>query len=372
MSEDTKLVLSVLRKTFGVGAAVLMSEVEQAHDNAIATGNLAIDYGLLGVGGYPRGQFLELYARDKVGKTSLVLLMIASAQREGIVPIVIDPKASTANDIARASRIGVVTEDVVLLPVQTSEEALVQARQAIKDIRAENIDLAFFWDDMSISPTHSNVDPKKPKKKGEKVTAPVAEKAKVMWDFCRSLAALCYRERVSMVIVNHMIAQISTGFSFAGPRETTSGGGATRAAARIRVHLKRLSFIKTKSVKTGHVVKAITEANAFFKPQCSVLLALDYVNGYDPKLSLLYTAEDAGFVTKARGKYRAKHWPKGHLAKLAIDWNGEELAELAAVMWPQARVSGVELPECVDVDDEDEVFEDDEDEAEIFMDSLDL
>lgn len=373
MKESTRLALEVIQGAFGVDAATLLSDAKRATDNCIPTGIPAFDWGVLGIGGIPKGRFIEVYGKKGAGKSSLIYKMMAAFQGQGIVPVVIDPKASITEDIDRVVRFGVDAANLIFLPVRTSEDALVQAKTVIQKTRGKGVDLAFFWDDLSLTATQS-VDTTK-KGRGEKdlkVTPKVAEKAKVMWDFCRALSGECYRNDVTMVIVNHMTAVIKTGF-FAGrgPTETTTGGGGIKAAARIRVKLVRKELVKKGSKKVGQVVIATTEANAYFRPFCSALLYLDFVEGYDPVMSTLLNGLDEEAIRKVKGKYRARSWKKGVKPKAAEDWAEDELNGVVLDLWPHAKVSAPVAVRSFGVaveEDEDEGTDDEEDEIDALMD----
>lgn len=330
MRDSTKRALEVIGKAYGVDAATILSEVRDAASTAIPTSNLAFDRGLLGIGGLPRGKFVELYGRDKVGKTSLMGLMIAGCQNAGVVPIVLDPNLSIADDPERAVRMGIVPEDLILLPISTSEESLLRVRAAIEGTTEDGIALAVFWDDMGLSPSRSNLD----RAKEEKDTKAVAEKARVMWEFCRSLLGLCYRRGVLLVIVNHLIANIGS-FGFSNT-STTTGGGGVRAASRIRIKMSRLKIEKKGASKVGQIVRMTTEANAFFRPFLTVDMYLDFVNGYDSTRSVLINAEAAGVVTKDRGKYGFK----GKRKLAPEEWSPSDLELAAAKTWPWSSSSG--------------------------------
>lgn len=368
MQDATKKALSVLQRTFGVDSTTLLADRKSAAETAIPTGNPVLDYGLLGIGGIPRGRFIEIYGKEKAGKTSLELVLIAAMQRAGIVPIVIDPKLSVADDPVRAVRAGVVPDDLVLIPIKTSEEASSRAQTVIKELSSQGVEVALFWDDASLTATRSSDRAAKvPKRASTKKAAvdekkmPPAEMARVMWDFCRGLSGVCFQHNATMIVVNHLIAAIGSSFGGRTP-STTTGGGGVRAAARVRVKLTRTTYDVVSGVRVGQIVKMQTEANAYYRPFCSVDMYLDFNRGYDLAKSVLINAQDAGVVRKSRGKYKVKGVK---LEKRPEDFTPEELNSIAARVWP---VMGGDAPEFDDDDlsdsdavdyDEAEAIEDD-------------
>ena len=372
MRKDTAKVLKVLRKTFGEGVALPMSDVAEASSNSISIGIPSLDWGIFGIGGYPRSHFTEVYGADKTGKTTLLLHMIAGAQEEKLVPIVIDAKGAVASDNKRAKRIGVDAENVILLPIITSEDAVTQARRTVELLAEDGTNLAFFWDDMGLVPTLSETTGGK--KKDKVLAVATGEKARIMWNFSRVMSATCFRHHIPMVIVNQLISKIGgfTGGFGKGPQQQTSGGGGTRYAARVRLKLSRGEKVKrkvsgiTKPTAVGQYVYAQSEANHFFPPFRQQKLYLDYHSGYDPVVSTLINAEQDGFVTKAKGTYRDKAWERGTKGKKPGDWTDREIWVLEERVWPHMDPDFKQSTEEFEDDDED--LEDEEAEEEDFVD----
>ena len=76
-------VLSQIRKQFGDGAIMRMGDAEAKVQVAtVSTGAFSLDLAL-GVGGLPRGRVVEIFGPESSGKTTLVLHVIANAQKKG-------------------------------------------------------------------------------------------------------------------------------------------------------------------------------------------------------------------------------------------------------------------------------------------------
>lgn len=67
-----------------LGSAHALKQIE-----VIPTGALAVDLAL-GVGGLPRGRVIEIYGPESSGKTTLMLHVIANAQKAGGLAAFID------------------------------------------------------------------------------------------------------------------------------------------------------------------------------------------------------------------------------------------------------------------------------------------
>lgn len=354
--EVTDLVFKVLNKAYGVGSGILMSEIARACDTAVETGITAFDYGLLGIGGIPCGQFTQIYGKEKTGKTTLLLHIMAGMQRVGRTCLVIDQKGAIALDIPRAERIGVDPNNAVVIPVETTEDALEKAQLLISKLSDAGKKYAFFWDDLGLASTDSALgivrgkkiskedESKQGKTKPKKETP--AEKARAVWDFCQVLSGVCYKCNVPMVIVNQLIAVIGGSFKgFGAPKMITSGGGGIRFASRIFVNLAKGEFIKKGTEVIGHKIYAQTDSNSFFAPHRKVELHLDYRNGILSRESTKMNAgkllkkerNGAGYICEEAGVTEYKpfeEWAKGELWALeralwpwisdpqGFDWSG--------------------------------------------------
>ena len=98
------------------GAAQALRQIE-----VIPTGGLAIDLAL-GVGGVPRGRVVEIFGPESSGKTTLMLHVIANAQKAGGLAAFID--AEHALDPAYAKKLGVNLDDLLVSQPDSGEEAL--------------------------------------------------------------------------------------------------------------------------------------------------------------------------------------------------------------------------------------------------------
>src|SRR5256885_9954748 len=80
-----------IEKQFGKGSIMKLGANTGEKIDVISTGSLAVDMAL-GVGGFPRGRVVEIYGPEASGKTTLALHAVASAQKTGGTPPVLDPQ----------------------------------------------------------------------------------------------------------------------------------------------------------------------------------------------------------------------------------------------------------------------------------------
>src|SRR6185503_7708819 len=114
--------ISSITKAYGDGAIMRLGAAQALRKiEVIPTGGLAIDLAL-GVGGLPRGRVVEIFGPESSGKTTLMLHVIANAQKAGGLAAFID--AEHALDPAYAKRLGVNLDDLLVSQPDSGEEAL--------------------------------------------------------------------------------------------------------------------------------------------------------------------------------------------------------------------------------------------------------
>ena len=75
--------ISTITKTYGDGSIMRLGDARaKVGIEVIPTGALGLDLAL-GVGGIPRGRVVEIYGPESSGKTTLMLHVIANAQKMG-------------------------------------------------------------------------------------------------------------------------------------------------------------------------------------------------------------------------------------------------------------------------------------------------
>ena len=111
-----------IERQFGKGSIMRLGSDEPVPGvPVISTGAVPLDIAL-GVGGVPRGRVTEIYGPESSGKTTMMLHVIAEAQKEGGVAAFID--AEHALDIGYARALGVRTDDLLISQPDTGEQAL--------------------------------------------------------------------------------------------------------------------------------------------------------------------------------------------------------------------------------------------------------
>ena len=115
-------VIRELERRFGPGIVYRLSQAKpKVGEVALSTGSLALDYAT-GLGGVPRGRITEIYGPDSSGKTTLAYQLLASAQRDQGLAVLID--AEQAADGEAMTSCGVDLSDLILASPVEAEEGL--------------------------------------------------------------------------------------------------------------------------------------------------------------------------------------------------------------------------------------------------------
>src|SRR3990172_6988310 len=81
--DRVRAVLAGILKRAGKGTAQLLSEGSDSDvDEVIPSGIDVLDHHVIGIGGWPLGRIVELFASEGDGKTSVLFQAIAGVQRE--------------------------------------------------------------------------------------------------------------------------------------------------------------------------------------------------------------------------------------------------------------------------------------------------
>ena len=114
--------LAQITKTFGEGSIMRLGDANaQSSIEGISTGSLSLDLAL-GIGGVPKGRIIEIYGPESSGKTTVMLHVIANAQKAGRRVSFID--AEHALDPQYARKLGVNLDDLLVSQPDSGEEAL--------------------------------------------------------------------------------------------------------------------------------------------------------------------------------------------------------------------------------------------------------
>jgi recombination protein RecA len=279
--------LAQIKKQFGDGAIMRLEEDGQVKKiPVIPTGALSLDIAL-GVGGLPRGRIVEIYGPESSGKTTLMLHVVANAQRAGGTCAFIDTEH--ALDPVYAKRIGVDVANLLVSQPDSGEEALAIAERLIK---TNALDVIVVDSVAALTP--------KAEIEGEIGDSFVGIQARLMSQAMRKLAPALDHSKTVLIFTNQIREKI--GIMFGNP-ETTPGGRALKFYASVRLEIRRGAPQKDSAGKVvGSHTRVKIVKNKVAPPFTEAEFDIYFNEGISVAGSVLDTAVDLGIVTK-RGAY---------------------------------------------------------------------
>lgn len=187
-------VVQHIRKSEGDESSILTGEVAGAKDY-LSTQCLALDLAL-NMPGIPVGRLTVVRGWESSGKTSLITHLLAETVQRGGVAILLD--AEFAFDEARAARLGLAREDLLLAQPETMEEAIRLVEKSIRAVREETPDAlaTIVWDSVGGTQT-------KAESEGEfGGDQAIGQHAKIMSAALRRIMPIVAKENIALVIVN--------------------------------------------------------------------------------------------------------------------------------------------------------------------------
>jgi recombination protein RecA len=244
------MTISQIERQFGKGSIMRLGEgASCAEIGLIPSGSIGLD-SALGVGGLPRGRIVEIYGPESSGKTTLVLHVIANAQKAGGLAAFID--AEHALDPAYAGKLGVNVDDLLVSQPDTGEQAL-----EITDmlVRSGALDVVAI-DSVAALVPRAEID-------GEMGETQIGLQARLMSQALRKLAGSISKSRTCVVFVNQIRMKI--GVMFGNP-ETTSGGRALKFYSSVRLDIRRIGSIKDGEQAVGNRTRVKVVKNKVAPP----------------------------------------------------------------------------------------------------------
>lgn len=210
-------------------------------EKIIRTGSVDLDMSI-GIGGIPRGRIHEIYGVESAGKTTLVLHVVAEAQRAGMNVLYID--AESALDPNYTKKLGV-DLDLMLINQPNSLEAAI-------DLMAHSMEASLTEDANDLLILVDSI----PALAGASVYQDSAEQqtralaARIWSQQMPKLVKLAGRSNSTIILIN----QMRDGMDMWTP-QTTPGGRAIKFAASLRIELKRkVEDKKSDAGSTGQTV----------------------------------------------------------------------------------------------------------------------
>jgi recombination protein RecA len=275
--------ISSITKAYGEGSIMRLGDARAlSRIEVIPTGALGLDLAL-GVGGLPRGRVVEIFGPESSGKTTLMLHVIASAQKNGGLAAFID--AEHALDPAYARKLGVNLDDLLVSQPDSGEEALTIVETLA---RSNALDVIVIDSVAALVP--------KSELEGEMGMATMGMQARLMSQALRKLTAILAKAKTTCVFTNQLREKV--GVMFGNP-ETTPGGKALKFYASVRIDIRRRDTLKDAAGNAiGNMVKVKIVKNKVAPPFAEAEFEIIYNHGINKEGNILEVGVNHAVVEK--------------------------------------------------------------------------
>lgn len=282
----------------------MASEALYREYDTIPTG-LKLDHAI-GIGGIPTRKVVEIYGPYSVGKTTLGLMLIASAQKEDRPCLWAD--IEFAWDDKYAVALGVDLTKVGLIQEQVGEDAL----DDILDFAAKEKGALIVID--AVGALH-------PRQEAEKTSdsKSIGTQAKMVAVFCRRIVPLLALQNSCLVVLNHSFKDVMSG------AHKTSGGEKLAYHKSLSISLKQKFGVAVTRASDGAKVGIVIEAEIMKNKMAGTVgskveLMMIPGQGFSKEFDKLQDMLDSGEVVKKGNTYFRGETKMGIGAKKAREF----------------------------------------------------
>lgn len=267
----------------------------------ISSGIFPVDcvvcYGL----GYPTG-IVEIFGPETSGKTALIEMALAEAQRRGFHTGMFASEYSL--NYRRVRQVGVNDQLLIIFEAETIEEFFDELKDVVREIR--KLDkirpIVIGWDSIAATPTDMEMEEDR-----ELGKADMGRMASQMSKFFKRMVRFLFVNNVCLLCTNQ--TRVDLGKMF-GSKEISTGGRALRYYAWVRIRVSRIESITGPNKEDrGFILGLKTVKNKVAPPFRECRVPIYWQGGVDPVMACYYFGIDRKIFKKKGTAYRFK----GHI-----------------------------------------------------------
>ncbi|XP_062117881.1 DNA repair protein recA homolog 2, mitochondrial isoform X2 [Humulus lupulus] len=286
----------------------------------ISTGSLKLDLAL-GIGGLPKGRFVEIYGLEASGKTTLALHIIKEAQKVGGVCAYFD--VENAIDPFLAESMGVDTQSLLISHPNSAENLLSAVDTLTKSGSVDVIvvdSVAALVPQCEIDVSLGGV------RKDEQSRIMTQALRKIQYSLCNSQTLIVFVNQVRFG------SKSSEGIEYID--EYTCGGNALKFYAAIRLRLKKTGLRETENKVTGLGISVQVVKNKLAPAMKKAELRLQFGRGFCCESEVLELACKHGVIVKEGNNYliEGKVFSNEHAAEKHLAENDVIFDKLVSIL----------------------------------------
>lgn len=282
--KELQTTVNKIQKTHGEESITLLnSEAKEFPHHP--TGIMSIDLAL-GIGGFPKGRFIELYGAESSGKTSLALKTIGLAQKNGSICAMVD--FEHALDVKWAKKLGVNMDELMVSQPDDAEQGL----EIVKSlVTSGTVDIILVDSTNAMSP--------KSETEGNIGDAQMGKGARLLSQALRMLSGVTSKNNCTIIWISQIRKKMVT---FGSP-DVVGVGEALKFYASIRCEVKRTEQIKKNDDVIGTKTRIKIVKNKLAPPFKTAEFDFYFESGYDEIGSIIESALDTGAIEGTKGRY---------------------------------------------------------------------